>query len=223
MLLQIDAYDLSLSKYWLRILEYSKKNLSALLCWYDELLAGWGWNCLGMNLPMHMHVWIRERWVNKEISTRSKWITRTVVNLEQALKSNNIYCRNFIFSCCKINIRRQLTCMALRNSISLLLIWEIVSLDRVWLWLWDYIICLFLEDLDSWAWTTPVSTICCCYYLLCRCFPEISTAYCRQSISCQPWCHWVSRFYSPCWSGFLWYGLFPNICPFSKWGGKPLS
>lgn len=158
-----------------------------------------------------MHVCIRERWVNKEISTRSKWITRTVVNLEQALKSNNIYCRNFIFSCCKINIRRQLTCMALRNSISLLLLWEIVSLDSVWLWLWDYFICLFLEDRDSWAWTTPVSTICCCYYLLCRCFPEISTAYCRQSISCQPWCHWVSLFYSPCWSGFLWYGLFPNM------------
>lgn len=58
MLLQIAAYDLSLSKYWLHILDFSKKiPLSMPLCQYDELLTGWGSNYLWMNLPIHMHVY----------------------------------------------------------------------------------------------------------------------------------------------------------------------
>lgn len=97
----------------------------SMLLWYYELFAGWSW--LGMNLPMYMHVYIRERWVNKEISTGSKQKMGTVVNLEQVLKSNNMYCMNWVFSCCKINIVRQLECVTLRNIFSLFLLW-------VWLW-----------------------------------------------------------------------------------------
>lgn len=66
-----------------------------------------------------MHVYVRERWVKKEISTGSKQKMGTVGNLEQTLKTNNIYCMNWVFSCCKINIMRQLGGVTLRNILSL--------------------------------------------------------------------------------------------------------
>lgn len=49
---------------------------------------------------------------------------RTVVNLEQALKSSNICCRNLIFFfCCEISVMRELGCVTLRNVSSSFLLW----------------------------------------------------------------------------------------------------
>lgn len=97
-----------------------------LLCWYYELFAGGGRSWLGMNFRTYMHVYIRERWVNKEISTGSKQKMGKVDNLEQALKSNISY-MNWALSCSKTNTMRQLVCVTLRNIFSLFLLW-------VWLW-----------------------------------------------------------------------------------------
>lgn len=74
-----------------------------------------------MNFRTYKNVYIRERWVNKEISTGSKKKMGKVDNLEQALKSNISY-MNWAFSCSKINTMKQPVCVALRNIFSLFLL-----------------------------------------------------------------------------------------------------
>lgn len=82
--------------------------------------------------------------------------------------------------------------------------------------------CLFLEDVDSQTWETPVKAVYFCYYLLCRCSPEIHTAYLSQSPSLTPALMLLSVTTPLSPDGHL-SERASLTCPFSKQGGKLLA